>query len=246
MTHQYAALHLLYISSMSLSSVHLVQVQSGSKSDVSDLSDMLSKKHSVTMVAWNCDDSLVITAQNNFMIKVWNSSDAQLVHELASHSNEIFVLESHPKDPRVLLSAGHDGNVIIWNILSGTMIKKFYNRIENEGHGCLFDTKWSCTSDMFASTDSHGNLTIFSFGVADHYKKVPDQLFFHTDYRPLMRDLNGFVLDEQTQAPPHLMPPPFLVDADGNPYDSQLQRLVPGREHLTDSQLVPHIITNEN
>lgn len=34
------------------------------------------------MVTWNCDDSLVVTAQNNFLIKVWNSNDAQLVHEL--------------------------------------------------------------------------------------------------------------------------------------------------------------------
>lgn len=42
------------------------------------------------------------------------------------------------------------------------------------------------------------------------------------------------------------MPPPFLVDADGNPYDADLQRLVPGRENLTDAQLIPHIITNEN
>ena len=218
--------------------------------------DIVNKKFSVTMVAWNCDDSMVITAQNNFLIKVWNSVDGQLVHELKSHSNEIFVLEAHPKDARILLSAGHDGHIIIWNILTGKVIKKFYNKIENEGHGCLFDSKWSCTSDMFASTDSHGNLAIFSFGIDENdldgrtiltkYKKVPDQLFFHTDYRPLMRIQNGFVLDEQTQVPPHIMPPPFLVDADGNPYNSELQRLVPGRENLTDAQLIPHIITNEN
>lgn len=100
--------------------------------------------------------------------------------------------------------------------------------------------------DMFASTDSHGNLTIFGFGGDENFKKVPAQLFFHTDYRPLMRDTLGSVLDEQTQVPPHLMPPPFLVDADGNPYNSDLQRLVPGRENLTDAQLIPHIITNEN
>lgn len=216
------------------------------RADPNDFMDMVNKKFNVTMVAWNCDDSMVITAQNNFVIKVWNSNDAQLVHELKSHSNEIFVLEAHPKDARILLSAGHDGNIIIWNILTGKVIKKFYNRIENEGHGCLFDSKWSCTSDMFASTDSHGNLAIFSFGLDEKYKQVPDQLFFHTDYRPLTRLQNGLVLDEQTHVSPHAMPPPFLVDADGNPYSSELQRLVPGRENLTDAQLIPHIITNEN
>jgi len=48
--------------------------------------------------------------------------------------------------------------------------------------------------------------------------QLPEQVFFHTDYRPLIRDANGFVLDEQTQQAPHLMPPPFLVDVDGNPH----------------------------
>lgn len=50
------------------------------------------------------------------------------------------------------------------------------------------------------------------------FTQLPDQVFFHTDYRPLIRDANGFVLDEQTQQAPHLMPPPFLVDVDGNPH----------------------------
>lgn len=34
------------------------------------------------MVTWNNDDTLVVTAQNNYLIKVWNSNDASLVHEL--------------------------------------------------------------------------------------------------------------------------------------------------------------------
>ena len=34
------------------------------------------------MVTWNCDDTLVVTSLKNFIIKVWNSSDAQLIHEL--------------------------------------------------------------------------------------------------------------------------------------------------------------------
>ncbi len=204
------------------------------------------RKYNVTMVTWNSDDSLVVTAQNNFLIKVWNSQNARLIHELKGHNDEVFVLEAHPRDPRLLLSAGHDGHIILWNIFTGRLIKKFYNKIDNEGHGCLFDTKWSPNMDMFASTDSHGNLSCFGFGSEDVFKRVPNEQFFHTDYRPLMRDPNGFVLDEQTQQPPHLMPPPFLVDADGNPYSAEYQRLVPGRENLSDAQLHPNVITHEN
>ena len=99
--------------------------------------------------------------------------------------------------------------------------------------------------EMFAATDSHGYLTMLGFGNDELFKKTPNEQFFHTDYRPLMRDSNDFVVDEQTQQPPHLMPPPFLVNADGNPYGREFQRLVPGREHLSDMQLNPHVITNE-
>ena len=41
----------------------------------------------------------------------------------------MFVLEANPRDPRLLLSAGHDGNVIIWNLFTGKQIKKFYNKV---------------------------------------------------------------------------------------------------------------------
>ena len=99
---------------------------------------------------------------------------------------------------------------------------------------------------MFAATDSHGFLSIFGFGKGDNFKQIPEQIFFHTDYRPLMHDANGFAIDEQTQRAPHLMQPPFLVDADGNPHPKDYQRLVPGRENLSEAQLEPDMITNEN
>lgn len=66
-------------------------------------------------------------------------------------------------------------------------------------------------------------------------------MFFHTDYRPLIRDAHNFVLDEQTQQAPHLMPPPFLVDVDGNPHPPRYQRLVPGREDCREEQLIPQM-----
>ena len=76
--------------------------------------------------------------------------------------------------------------------------------------------------------------------------QLPEEQYFHTDYRPLIRDGSNYVLDEQTQQAPHLMPPPFLVDIDGNPHPPSYQRLVPGREHLTDQQLVPQIVVAPN
>jgi hypothetical protein len=49
------------------------------------------EKQHVTKITWNCDDSLVATSLNSSYgspsIKVWNSCDAQLVHELNVRKN---------------------------------------------------------------------------------------------------------------------------------------------------------------
>jgi len=39
-------------------------------------------KYRVTMVSWSTDDDLVVTAVNDFSLKVWNSHTGQLVHVL--------------------------------------------------------------------------------------------------------------------------------------------------------------------
>ncbi|XP_069743525.1 PH-interacting protein isoform X2 [Narcine bancroftii] len=198
-------------------------------------------KLKVTMVAWDRHDSTVITAVNNLTLKVWNSCTGQLIHVLMGHEDEVFVLEPHPFDPRVLFSAGHDGNVIVWDLVRGVKIRSYFNMIEGQGHGAVFDCKCSPDGQHFACTDSHGHLLIFGFGSSSKYDKISDQMFFHTDYRPLIRDANNYVLDEQTQQAPHLMPPPFLVDVDGNPHPPKYQRLVPGRENCKDDQLIPQM-----
>ncbi|XP_055492061.1 PH-interacting protein isoform X1 [Leucoraja erinacea] len=198
-------------------------------------------KLKVTMVAWDRHDSTVITAVNNLTLKVWNSCTGQLIHHLMGHEDEVFVLEPHPFDPRVLFSAGHDGNVIVWDLVRGVKIRSYFNMIEGQGHGAVFDCKCSPDGQHFACTDSHGHILIFGFGSSSKYDKISDQMFFHTDYRPLIRDANNYVLDEQTQQAPHLMPPPFLVDVDGNPHPPKYQRLVPGRESCIDNQLIPQM-----
>uniref|UniRef100_A0AAZ3S8T9 Bromo domain-containing protein n=1 Tax=Oncorhynchus tshawytscha TaxID=74940 RepID=A0AAZ3S8T9_ONCTS len=193
-------------------------------------------KLKVTMVAWDRHDNTVITAANNLTLKVWNSTTGNLIHILMGHEDEVFVLEPHPFDPRILFSAGHDGNAIVWDLARGVKIRSYFNMIEGQGHGAVFDCKCSPDGQHFAvysSTDSHGHLS--------KYDKIADQMFFHTDYRPLIRDVNNYVLDEQTQQAPHLMPPPFLVDVDGNPHPPPYQRLVPGRESCRDQQLIPQM-----
>ena len=200
------------------------------------------EKVRVTMVAWDFSDSWVVTAVSDFSIKIWNANTHRLHKVLRGHTHEIYVLEAHPKDANIILSADHDGQLNIWDIVRGEQVAHFVNKIEGQGHGGIYDAKWSPDGMMIAATDSHGHILMFGFGSGhERLKVLPKELFFHTDYRPLIRDSAHFVLDEQTQTPPHLMPPPFLVDVDGNPYPPALQRLVPGRENCPTDQLVPNI-----
>lgn len=200
------------------------------------------KKLKVTMVSWDASDNYVMTAVNDFTIKVWNSKSGQLHKVLRGHTDELYVLESHPKDQHVLLSAGHDGQIFLWDIFTGRTINSFVNYIEGQGNGGVFDAKWSPDGTMIGATDSHGHILMFGFGSGhERMKQLPTELFFHTDYRPVIRDGDHNVLDEQTQMMPHLMPPPFLVDVDGNPHPPALQRLVPGRESCPTDQLIPNI-----
>ncbi|XP_026845404.1 bromodomain and WD repeat-containing protein 3 isoform X2 [Drosophila persimilis] len=200
------------------------------------------KKLKVTMVAWDASDRYVITAVNDFTIKIWDSKSAKLHRVLRGHKDELYVLESNPRDEHVLLSAGHDGQVFLWDIEQGVMVTEFFNDIDGQGHGSVFDAKWSPDGTMIAATDSHGHIMIFGLGMCkDKYSMLPAELFFHTDFRPLLRDAQHHVVDEQTQIMPHLMPPPFLVDADGNPHPTKYQRFVPGRESCTIDQLTPNL-----
>ena len=43
-------------------------------------------------------------------------------------------------------------------------------QIEGQGHGAVFDCKWSPDGQRFAATDSHGYLLHFGFGSNDRYK----------------------------------------------------------------------------
>lgn len=48
---------------------------------------------------------------------------------LQGHDDEVYVLEPHPFDWRIMLSAGHDGNIYIWDLSNGNKIRNFFNMV---------------------------------------------------------------------------------------------------------------------
>ncbi|CAG9575003.1 unnamed protein product [Danaus chrysippus] len=198
------------------------------------------RKLKVTMVCWDASDEFVVTAVSDRTLRVWCSRRGEQLRSLAGHRDEAYVLEAHPRLPGVLLSAGHDGQLFVWHVMEEEPLARFHNEIEGQGEGAIFDAKWGGGGATVAAADSHGHLVLLGLGAGHRLlSELPRELFFHTDYRPLARDALGGALDEQTELPPHLMPPPFLVDVEGAPHAPRHQRLVPGREALPLEQLVP-------
>ncbi|XP_043913211.1 bromodomain and WD repeat-containing protein 3 [Protopterus annectens] len=221
----------------------------GRRNNNSSVEDKVAKLK-VSMVTWDRWDNTIITAVNNFLLKVWSSYTGSLLHVLSGDIENKGGLAKNATyntllaETTLVLSPAEN----FMDITSCTAARKASSHlwhslktIEGQGHGAVFDCKFSPDGQNFACTDSHGHLLLFGFGCSKPYEKVPDQMFFHTDYRPLIRDANNYVLDEQTQQAPHLMPPPFLVDVEGNPHPTHYQRLVPGRENCKDEQLIPQL-----
>ena len=170
------------------------------------------EKCAVTMVQWSTDDSFAITAIANFQLKVWNPRNGCLVATLKGHTSLVYTVEPHPLTENIFLSAGHDGYLKVWDIITSKCLFSSQNIIDMQGHAAVYDAKWSPENgNVICATDSHGHLLFYGTGSSESYDKYPSELFFHTDYRPLLRDSYHNVVDEQTQTLPHLMPPPLLI-----------------------------------
>eukprot|EP01090_Pellita_catalonica_P013715 TRINITY_DN3320_c0_g1_i1.p1 TRINITY_DN3320_c0_g1~~TRINITY_DN3320_c0_g1_i1.p1 ORF type:complete len:652 (-),score=126.12 TRINITY_DN3320_c0_g1_i1:170-2125(-) len=72
-----------------------------------------------------------------------------------------------------------------------------------------------------AVCDSEGFFHLFGTDCNSRMQGVPKEQFFSTDYYPLHRDANNWVIDEMSQLPPHKMPRPLLCTKNGSPYQQQ-------------------------
>jgi len=125
------------------------------------------------------------------------------------------------------------------------LITKFSFKIGNEGkHGGLYDLKWSPNQEMFASTDSHGYLTLYGYKNTSQYENTPTEQFFHTDYRPLSRDKYNRTIDKKTGIELHLLPPSILINSVNVPHKIEFQRLVKGMENLTEEDYNKRLVQN--
>lgn len=152
----------------------------------------------VNMIAWSLDNRFVLAAIMDCRICVWNASDGSLVHSLTGHTESTYVLDVHPFNPRIVMSAGYDGRTIVWDIWEGVPIRIFeISRFK------MVDGKFSPDGTSIILSDDAGQLYILNTGQGESQKDAKYDQFFLGDYRPLIQDTHGNVLDQETQITPY-------------------------------------------
>jgi len=174
------------------------------------------KSSRVTMLIWSTDDKYLVTAYYNSEIRVWDTMTGELRYLLEGHKQQVFVLDAHPFDPRIVMSAGYDGKVILWDLSTGTAIKHFA-----DSDNRLADGGFSPNGNYFVVSDTEGYWTLYGTGAGELLRKCPEEQFFQNDYAPLRRDAQGNVIDDATQIAPHLLPRGVLCNQYMHPYIDQ-------------------------
>ncbi|KAK2457064.1 WD40 domain-containing protein [Trifolium repens] len=185
---------------------------------------LLPTPRGVNMIIWSLDNRFVLAAIMDCRICVWNAVDGSLVHSLTGHTESSYVLDVHPFNPRIAMSAGYDGRTIVWDIWEGIPIRTY-----EIGRFQLVDGKFSPDGTSIVLSDEVGQIYFLSTGQGESQKDAKYDQFFLGDYRPLIQDAQGNVLDQETQLPPYrrnLQEP--LSDSNmmpyPEPYQTQFQR----------------------
>ncbi|GLT71900.1 hypothetical protein SLA2020_438850 [Shorea laevis] len=170
----------------------------------------------VNMIVWSLDNRFVLAAIMDCRICVWNAVDGSLVHSLT-----VLCLDVHPFNPRIAMSAGYDGRTIVWDIWEGTPIWTY-----DIGRFKLVDGKFSPDGTSIVLSDDVGQIYLLNTGQGESQKDAKLDQFFLGDYRPLIRDSMGNVLDQESQLPPHrrnIQDP--LCDSSMMPYPEPYQSM---------------------
>ena len=162
------------------------------------------------------------------------------------HTADLAVLRPHPRLASVVLTAGHDGRVAVWDVDGRRLLRSFVcnvepKRGESEPAVAHFvDGSWSPSGDMCALSDEEGKVWLFGDGSRIAYQLAPTEQFYQSDYAPITLDHDGWVIDSNTQLPPHLMPDrtTTIIQASGQPYDPQ------PRMGTTPDRRIPTVATN--
>ena len=176
------------------------------------------KRNRVLLVLWSFDDSKIITSSDDFIIRIWDSFSGKLIHRLVFHEQESYILATHPKIDSIVLSAGLDGKVALWNIETGKIQASF----TNEGRK-FNDGQFNNDETLFTLVDTLGSILIYGLGEdSDSYSLAPCEQFFPIDFHRVAYDSSGNPQDSVTHLPLHQNTRIGSLDINGVPNATQI------------------------
>lgn len=190
---------------------------------------------------WSLNDDYIILVyqptaqQQNRQIKVFCARTGRLLGSLDGHDRDVHAIEIHPLDHRIIVSAGYDQKIIFWNLETLRPVAQYFMPNFEDEECPLTSLAFSPDGSQLVFTDLIGTFSIFGFGPADSFKG-PIEQFFSTDYQETTMDLNGYVVDTETQIPPHLTPRTLLCYRGGRSHEIQYV-LPPLRDPTTEIPL---------
>jgi WD40 repeat protein len=201
---------------------------------------------------WTLDDRFIVCAvfeekdelEYN-TIHVWNALTHQRQHVLHKHQMMIVKIIPHPTVPSIVVSAGRDARMIVWDMITGKPLKEFVNKYTADGSNNPCDVLDCCFSpdgQSIAVTDIYGWWSLYGFCDPAQVRqtKVPGTQFFALDDAPVAMDADFNVLDQASQQAPHLIPQMMVTDggAEIEPMARTMaarmrstERMLPGRSN---------------
>ncbi len=206
-------------------------------------------------VAWTCDDMKVVTSQSSplkptgteinpgsQMIYVWDSHSGKcLMGIYSSHNSLCSVLVPHPTVQSVIVSAGSDGIVNVWDLERGHCFCTHSNKLTNgpiaenssRGKQCGYlQGQFSPDGLTLVLTDENGRVSVFDTLAAaadirnDSAPTLPTWMveqYFANDYYDLFYDSNGYCIERGSEQPPHLAPTGVRCSHEGVSYSEEIR-----------------------
>ena len=181
----------------------------------------------VNSACWSQDDQRLLMSYSDHSVRVWCAIGGTMQHVLHGHIGEVFVLSPHPRDPRLALSAGYDGRLVVWDVAVGRELAMGRGKYGND----IFDASWTPDGSAVVFSDSIGywEMLELSGGEAPGggerlASSAPVEQFLTRDFAPLRRDDEGRAYHVASGLEPHKEPTPeLLCDNSQDPYPDPVQ-----------------------
>lgn len=67
----------------------------------------------------------VISSVSDHTIRVWDAQAGVEVQRLVGHQAQVHILECHPFDHKLAMSASYDGTTKLWNLHTGQLLTRY-------------------------------------------------------------------------------------------------------------------------